>query len=515
MREHFYNELKVALLENYQYSSKNNKQLQEKDIHDMTNNIEYEIFSSTKVPNKYKLDMSKLVRYVIFTIYIYIYHKIFIYTIFFSIQISSIRKCTNDNTIYEKIRDYSKIECHDIEFNNSNNIDTFKEQESNITKTEFNENTCLSNECSKPIFPSVFKTALEVLNEEKLQTFTSDKNEKISLKKLCVKNVKIKQIKNETSIINFNSAQKNTCKSETPLMQMSNDFVCARKIYDDNTSNFSTSSSKSKSNTSSSKPKVRRSKTDKVNKPGKTVYEQILASARSVSKKTTDEKEDIFLDTESKVDSAGYIKSKNEIKNKNKRDYEVIEHHEDDIKSAKKRKIVHNECNDETNNYVSNKTIDKKILDDEFDTEIVKERNAGININTINDDLLMPENNKTRKHLEEDTTNTINDDLSTEKNKTRKHLEEEVNVELKKKEKTAHLFNLKQHEKDKSNNRLKVPADRVMQFKTAEILKSYLMKYYPSERLPDRATFSKTCREMHYSMLRKKIFGKIISKIYI
>lgn len=379
----------------------------------------------------------------------------------------------------------------------------------------------MSNECSKPIFPSVFKTALEVLNEEKLQTFTSDKNEKISLKKLCVKNVKKKQIKNETSIINFNSTQKNTFKSETPLMQMSNDFVCARKIYDDNTSNFSTSSSKSKANTSFFKPKVRRSKTDKVKKPDKTVYEQILASARSVSQKTTDEKEDIFLDTESKVDSAEYIKSKDEIKNKNKnkRDYEVMEHHEDDMNPVKKRKILHNECNDETNNYVSNKNIDKKILDDKFDTEIVKEKNAGININTINDDLSMLENNKTTKHLGEDTTNTINDDLSMKKNKTREreHLEEEVNVELKKKEKTAHLFNLKQHEKDKSNNsnnRLKVPADKVMQFKTAEILKSYLMKYYPSERLPDRATFSKTCREMHYSMLRKKIFGKIISKIY-
>lgn len=366
----------------------------------------------------------------------------------------------------------------------------------------------MSNECSKPIFPSAFKTALEVLNEEKLQTFTSDKNEKILLKKLCGKNVKINQIKNETSIIDLNSMQKNICKSETSLMQMSNDFVCARKIYDDNTSKFSTSSSKSKSNTSSSKSKVRRSKT---------VYEQILASARSVSKKSTDEKEDIFLDTESKVDSAKYIKNKDvEIKNKNKnkRDYEVIEQHENNIKPAKRRKIVHSECNDETNNYVSNKNVDKKILDNEFDTKIIKEGNAGLNINTISD-LSKPENNETRKHLEEDTTNTINDLSISEKNKTRKHLEENVDAELKKKEKIAHLLHLKQHVKDKSNNRLKVPADRVMQFKTAEILKSYLMKYYPSERLPDRATFSKTCREMHYSMLRKKIFGKIISKILI
>lgn len=278
---------------------------------------------------------------------------------------------------------------------------------------------------------------------------------------------------------------------------MSNDFVCARKIYDGSTSTVSTSFSKLKSNTSSSKSKVRRSKIDKgVKKTDKTVYEQILASARSVSKKTTNETGDISLEIKPKVENViDHIKNKNEIKNrnKNKRDYKVIEHHEDDIKPAKKRRIVHSECNDETNNYTSNidEKIDKKILDNEIDIEVVKKRDADMNTNI----------------------NTINDDLSmTEKDKTRKHLEGEINVELKRKEKTAHL---KQHEKDKSNNRLKVPADKVIQFKTAEILKSYLMKYYPSERLPDRATFSKTCREMHYSMLRKKIFGKIISKIYI
>ncbi|KAL6433294.1 hypothetical protein ACFW04_006468 [Cataglyphis niger] len=458
VREHFYNELKVALFENYQHSSKDNKQLSEKDIHDIANNIEYKIFSSTKVPNKYKFDISKL--------------------------ISSIRKCTNDNTFYQTIYDYNKTECHDIELNNSNNIDTFNSKEFNITKTEFVKPS-LSNECSKPIFPSTFKTALEILNEEKPQAFISDKNKKTQSKKLYVKNIKINQINNETSIIDSNITQKN----ETPF-EMSNDFVCARKIYDGSTSIVSTCSSKPKSNTSSSKSKVRRSKIDKgVKKTDKTVYEQILASARSISKKTINETGDISLEIKPKVDNViDHIKNKNEIgnRNKNKRDYKVIEHHEDDIKPVKKRRIVHSDCNDETNNYKSNidEKIDKKIIENEIDTEVVKNRDANTdtNINTINDDLLM-----------------------TEKSKTRKHLEKEINIELKRKEKTAHL---KQHEKDKSNNRLKVPADKVLQFKTAEILKSYLMKYYPSERLPDRATFSKTCREMHYSMLKKKIFDK-------
>lgn len=472
VREHFYNELKVALFENYQHSSKDNKQLQEKDIHDMANNIEYKIFSSTKVPNKYKLDMSKL--------------------------ISSIRKCTNNNTIYEGIRDYKETEylMNDTKqlLNNSNNIDILNsEQASDVVKIEFNENTSFSNECSKPNFPSTFKTALEVLNEEKLQAFTSEKSNKIQSKKLCVQNIKRNEIKNETSI-DFNNTQKNARGNETSLMQMSNDFVCARKIYDSSIFKLNTSSSKSKSNTSSSKSKVCRSKTDKgVKKTGKTVYEQILASARSVSKKTADE-EDIFVETELKIDNViECVKNKDEIKNrnKNKRDFEFIEHHKDDIKPAKKRRIVHNECNDEINNYALNQNIDKKNLEDKIETGVVTiedvHTDTNTNINTINDE-----------------------DLSMMKrDKTKKHLEREVNTELKKrKEKTADSFHLKQHGKNKSNNKLKVPADKVMQFKTAEILKSYLMKYYPSERLPDRATFSKTCREMHYNMLRKKIFDK-------
>lgn len=67
MREHFYNELKATLFENYQHSYlKVDIQLQEKDMHNMASNLEYKVFSSTKVPNKYKFDMSKLVRIIFY-----------------------------------------------------------------------------------------------------------------------------------------------------------------------------------------------------------------------------------------------------------------------------------------------------------------------------------------------------------------------------------------------------------------------------------------------------------------
>lgn len=63
IREHFYNELKTALLENYQNlcTEINEEQFEEKNMHDVANSIEYKIFSSSKVPNKYKFDMSRLV----------------------------------------------------------------------------------------------------------------------------------------------------------------------------------------------------------------------------------------------------------------------------------------------------------------------------------------------------------------------------------------------------------------------------------------------------------------------
>ena len=82
------------------------------------------------------------------------------------------------------------------------------------------------------------------------------------------------------------------------------------------------------------------------------------------------------------------------------------------------------------------------------------------------------------------------------------HIETKKSLQEKHDKKTR----LKHTDKDKKKL---VSADKITQFKTAEILKSYLMKYYPSERIPDRTTFSKTCREMHYILLGKKIFGKV------
>jgi len=300
-----------------------------------------------------------------------------------------------------------------------------------------------------------------------LQISTSNKDRKTQSKELSINN----------------KAQNSTYENDESQMQKSS-FVYTQKIHEGNVI---------KSSTSSSKSKVRRSKADKnVNKTAKTVYEQILASAQSSSKKIMNERRDVSSELE--IDNiVNSIKIKNEIKSesKNKRGYEFVECHEDDIKSAKKKRTVHNEHVDKINDNVSDKNIDKKNLDDKINSKTIrKSTNKIININVRNDK----------------SSKTIKDN-------TEKHIEIKANRELKRKEEIAHPSHSKYH-KNSNSNRLKVPADKAMQFKTAEILKSYLMKYYPSERLPDRATFSKTCREMHYNMLKKKIFGTISLKVY-
>ncbi|KYN23424.1 PREDICTED: ATP-dependent DNA helicase Q5-like [Trachymyrmex cornetzi] len=428
IREHFYNELKTALLENYQNlcTEINEERFEEKNVLYVANSIEYKIFSSSKVPNKYKFDMSRL--------------------------ISSVRKCTTNNTVYEAASNYNETEFRNSEFDYSNSIDiSNSEQITDTVKIEFTGNTYLSSN-HKETFPSTFKTASEIINEERLRLSTLDKDRKAHSLELSA----------------HNSAQRSTPKNDKLQMQMSG-FVCARKIHEGNMINSSTSSSKSK---------VRRSKTDKIVKRAtKTVYEQILAQS---SKKTIEERKDVPLKTELKVDNVNSIKTKNKVKSesKNKRGYEYVECHENDIKSAKKKRIVHDDYVDKTNDNISDKNNDKKILNDKIMKMIRKSTDTVIN--------------------------TINDDLS--RTTQEKHLEIKTNVELKRKEETTHLSRSKPYKN--SSNKPKVPADKATQFKTAEILKSYLMKYYPSERLPDRATFTKTCREMHYNMLHKKIFDK-------
>lgn len=60
----------------------------------------------------------------------------------------------------------------------------------------------------------------------------------------------------------------------------------------------------------------------------------------------------------------------------------------------------------------------------------------------------------------------------------------------------------------------RVPTEKTVRFETARILKAYLMKHYPSKLMPDRDTFTKTCKEMHRTIMSKKIIGMGILLLY-
>lgn len=70
IREHFYVQLKSALLDNYEKIFPESKeQTQKIDMHNLANELEYKVLCSSKIANKYKFDMSKLVCNLIFYIY--------------------------------------------------------------------------------------------------------------------------------------------------------------------------------------------------------------------------------------------------------------------------------------------------------------------------------------------------------------------------------------------------------------------------------------------------------------
>lgn len=78
----------------------------------------------------------------------------------------------------------------------------------------------------------------------------------------------------------------------------------------------------------------------------------------------------------------------------------------------------------------------------------------------------------------------------------------------------------KQNDKDMEINMKKkfvprVPTEKTIRFETARVLKDYLMKYYPSKPMPDRETFTKTCREIHLLIMEKKISGKLFINICV
>lgn len=266
-----------------------------------------------------------------------------------------------------------------------------------------------------------------------------------------------------------------TVKEDTTNnFEMLNGFTCARKMYEKNEILKNQNKKLQKSSKELPKKNIKNKKQSPTNK---SVYEQILLQSAKSNFVTIENNE-----------SNNSINSKDLQKYQNKKRFRNVDLFESNI----------------------DKELNKKMkFDEKKSFEILSNEKQDNNTNEIDTKKTVLDENKSNNEKTENSKNkklfTIKASEKEEISKTKNIITESIEKKtcLNEKQKKKHL---KQYNK---NKKLLVPADKATQFKTVEILKSYLMKYYRSERIPDRTTFSKTCRKIHHTLLAQKIFGKV------
>lgn len=266
-----------------------------------------------------------------------------------------------------------------------------------------------------------------------------------------------------------------TVKGDTTNnFEMLNGFTCARKMYEKNEILKNQNKKLQKSSKELPKKNIKNKKQSPTNK---SVYEQILLQSAKSNFVTIENNE-----------SNNSINSKDLQKYQNKKRFRNVDLFESNI----------------------DKELNKKMkFDEKKSFEILSNEKQDNNTNEIDTKKTVLDENKSNNEKTENFKNkklfTIKASEKEEISKTKNIITESIEKKtcLNEKQKKKHL---KQYNK---NKKLLVPADKATQFKTVEILKSYLMKYYRSERIPDRTTFSKTCRKIHHTLLAQKIFGKV------
>ncbi|XP_028522798.1 ATP-dependent DNA helicase Q5 isoform X1 [Apis cerana] len=458
IREHFYIQLRSALLDNYEKIFPESKgQIQENDMHNIAYNLEYKILCNSKIANKYKFDMSKLV--------------------------SSVRKCTSTNELHEYLHDFninSKQSIQSEYFHEYNN----KEEKNEISNLEQNieGKNILNQQIDTNISCPTFKTALELRrNENKI-----DNTKKYIFEANILQDdnkVNIEELKQNVNKSHFLFDKKNniakdnneqTVKEDTTNnFEMLNGFTCARKMYEKNEILKNQNKKLQKSSKELPKKNIKNKKQSPTNK---SVYEQILLQSAKSNFVTIENNE-----------SNNSINSKDLQKYQNKKRFRNVDLFESNI----------------------DKELNKKMkFDEKKSFEILSNEKQDNNTNEIDTKKTVLDENKSNNEKTENFKNkklfTIKASEKEEISKTKNIITESIEKKtcLNEKQKKKHL---KQYNK---NKKLLVPADKATQFKTVEILKSYLMKYYRSERIPDRTTFSKTCRKIHHTLLAQKIFDE-------
>ncbi|XP_076642726.1 ATP-dependent DNA helicase Q5 [Halictus rubicundus] len=474
VREQYYIQLKSALTDNYEkMSAEITEQLREKDFHNIAYELEYKGLCNTIVANKYKFNMSKL--------------------------ISSVRKCTSNNTVHEYLLDYksnnkqpAKSESFNKQIESSSSLDSEKSIPNKFFYEDIRASSQESSATNKNILYPTFKTALEMKNDKKIMKPSFSSNRKHLFDATILKDDEdidiIETQVNKSPAYHSKSVnieKDKTIEGDNKKAEDSrkfNGFMCARKLHEDNKM---MSKDQEKQSRKCSQESKRESKNKKPPRATKTVYEQILKAAKS-SSETNDPVVETICNESTLTDdkTSGDTNVINDMTKSNfhkRRKIIDLFGNSVDIQSTKRAKL------DKEKLSVTNSEVTTNSTNDNYDTETVADEKKG-------------ESEVLRNEKELSDTKDVAGKVSSalvKENSERKRSHGEKRHKL---SRTKHSSGNKE--------KIMVPADKATQFKTAEILKSYLMKYYPSKRIPDRTTFSKNCREMHYTLLAQKIFDE-------
>ncbi|XP_066602735.1 ATP-dependent DNA helicase Q5-like isoform X2 [Prorops nasuta] len=415
-REHYYQELKELLFENYrQFQSTFEDNFTEKEVHDLARQLEYKIVCETKLANKYKYDVSKM--------------------------ISSIRKCISTASVSEYLLKCNK-ESRLLRQECSEDITVFAKNLSDdktgddCTIVGADAMSCNGKGTLK--LDTEFKTAAEIRNLSSTHEKANDVRLGTSLKK---------NNQRSESSTTYLKKDKQSC--------ITNGFVCARTIHESE-------------NAMSLKRSCKELEKSKLNANTVSVYEQLVSVSSKVDSNSADKK-NILSGRNISQHLNNSCKGHKEFVRERVRDTN------DNSTALKKRKMI------------------ELFGDDAFSSKDERTKR-----------------NKSESQLADSSSNDIN---SISKNNIFK--KDSSNKLDNKDEKKGNNFAVKDQVSAKTRTKTVVKVNKAMQFKTAEMVKSCLMKYYLTGRIPDKSTFSRICREMHHNVMDKKITDKILIKDYV
>ncbi|XP_053598058.1 ATP-dependent DNA helicase Q5 [Microplitis demolitor] len=455
VREYCLSQLKDALFKNLKSCQDFEliADLTETNVDDIARELEYQILCQTKLANKYKLNISN--------------------------EVTAIRQCENNKILHESFDTLNKPTKMPNHYGGFVTCTELIEMEN---KNKKNDKNLMNNLSIKNISRATFKSALELKIEEdheKKYNKNIFKNEisngaigdKVKEKKE-EEDIEDSELKNLKKLIYNNSHDEIKNKHLKIIDKKSVDFLSddssncklnfnSSKIIDkkNDKNNFELNlqedfKNKKKNNESAAK---KRPTKKKINQEENSLLKYMVVKKNSDEKKNSDDKSNQNSSVTSSNDSEVLIM-------------------EDNLKSlsSDSKKIINGDVmNDKANRNKKTKRSNSSPMSSET-TEIKRPNKRSKNDNlsitsasSSSSSLLRPmsdKNNKSKKNKADESDSNEKLDSACEKKKLR--------------------------------------------FDTAKILKGYLMKFYPSKRIPDKESFTKICRGIHVLIMDKKIFAE-------